>query len=525
MLCRCRRVLTGLAVMICCTTVLTACFSIPVKYAPSPSPGTAATAAPASAVPQEVVAFAEGTTTVLHACVDWSESLNGAPLDFLLRPWAEQQEGPGAYTYMKLALTPSGAKTPSLTVTGESILNSSSGDASFVATRQKAGGAEVKAGMWFTGSTMLVQKADSSQPLLNQTLNSQVAASLQSLPAFYRFSHLMGDIGAKRLSDDAWKAENDVLEAAVCENTRVPDLSAGAGVESLSGVMVDATTTTVKLLGQRGLGVVKAALQYLAKDPDFKALLNTQKLDGANNYELTGLDGMLRDLDGLKDTDRPHAVTTLKLISAPGPVGLTINSEVAGKTFQCTLAFYNGVAGKGSGMTFRLFDGSTMTVKQKVTQNGSGAFQAVVWGDVQGPGGTPEENISVIAQGQRTGVDISVTSDLSYTKAASALSPPVLLRGQLIYGQKTENGTVQGSGSGSLQLTQNDSVSAWSAQLSAAATDKTVPIAPPVYTAQNGRSSYSQDGLYKGLGDFNGSAFALAPFTTRVQALLGLLFN
>jgi hypothetical protein len=523
-----RRALAVVTAALFLTAALSSCFGIEMQYAPSvePPPPVASGETPSPGLDPEVIRFSELLGQVLSDVPSMSDMLNGAPLDRLFRPVQVNNEGASDYTYVKMHLSEPGAPPESdATISGEAIWNADTGDASFVAYNQTGDGDLEQAGVWFTGNTMVFKKSHDEKPVLQHALTPQVSQSMRALPAFERLMHVLGDTNDIKLSQENWDYAVGGYMNTIAENGRALDIATENKSETFGGVKVATISETLKLGGERGLAVARGLMALLVKETGFKAIFNTQHFVEDAQYGVTGFDGALRDIDALADSDRSAALTTIELVETDRPVGFRLSVSAGGKVMSLSLIFYNRGPSSQNDLLFGGFDGSRVFISQLVTSDGAGAFFSNFTYDALSPGAKPQENMAVISSGTMTAGVLNVTSQLSLTRAASQAAGAVIIGGTLSYAQQTDGTAVQGSGAGTLNISDSGVSHTYNYDLTLVQTSQTVPVTPPDFDATAGMSTVTQDGLYQALGAFDGRAFILAPQTSRFQAIFTILFN
>ena len=522
----CRRALAAVTAVIIMTVALSSCYRIDMQYAPSvePPPPVGSSVSPSPTAEPEVIRFADLLGQVLSEVSLNSDTLTCAPLDVMFRPVPEKDTETSNYTYVKMRLSKPDATEPDVTISGEAIRNAVTGDASFVAYNQSGTEPAEQAGVWFTGNTMLIKKSYEPKPILQLLMTPEVSRSMGALPAFNRLMRVLGDAGAVKLTQETWDDAVNIVLNAVIDNGRALDLASENRSETFGGVKVATISETLKLGGERGLAVARGLTALLAKEAEFKALFNTQYLLDEAQYGVTGYDGAIRDIDALTGIDRNAALTTIELIETDRPVGFRMSVEAGGKTMALNLISYQRGPTSHNELLFGGFDGSRVILSRVVTSDGAGTFSSQFTYDALSPGAQPQENLTVISSGATSAGALTVTAQLSLTRASSVAAGAVIIGGTLNYTQQEDGGDIQGSGAGTLNISDGGKSHSYIFDLSLIQTNETVPVTPPVFDASAGSSTATQDGLYRALGAFDGRAFVLAPPTLRFQAIFSILF-
>lgn len=521
------RVLSAVAAVLFMAAALSSCLGIEMQVAPSvqPPPALGSESAAATTSDPAAVRFAELLGQILKGVPESSGALNDTPLNLFFRPALKENTG-SDYTYVKMRLTEPGKPAASdITISGETNWNAETGDASFIAYQQTGTGETQEAGIWVTDNTMIFKKGHDVRPSLQHTLMPQVAESMRTLPALSRLLCILDDTNAVKMSPEDWGSAVGALQKVVADNCRAQDIAAQNGSDSFGGSAVATITETMKLIGPRGLTVSRGLLALLAKDNGLKALFNTEYFTDGTTYGVAGIDGALRDIDALGDSDRSAAVTTIRLVETDKPVGFHMTVSAGSKTLSLNVSFYRRGFVTQNDLVFGGFDGSRVVISQVFTSDGTGSFSSSFSYDTMSPGAQPQENITVLSSGTFSGSSFSETAQLSFTRAASPVSDAVIIGGTLSYSQKPDGAGTTGNGTGTLNIRNGGTAHAYNYDLTLIQTGKGVPVTPPDFDRSEGRSTADQEKLYRALGAFDGKSFVLAPPTTRYQAIFTLLFN
>ena len=164
------------------------------------------------------------------------------------------------------------------------------------------------------------------------------------------------------------------------------------------------------------------------------------------------------------------------------------------------LTFYDRGPASLNDLTFGGFDGSRAIISQSVTSDGAGAFASSFTYDALSPGAHPQENLTVVSTGTTTSGALKVTSQLSMTRAASQAAGAVIIGGTLAYDQQTDGSATQGSGTGTLNISDSGVQHTYDFELSLIQTGQQVTVTPPVFDASTGMSTATQDGPISGAG-------------------------
>ncbi|UOO38198.1 hypothetical protein IZU99_02770 [Oscillospiraceae bacterium CM] len=504
-----------ISTLVLCLTLLSACFSIKQVFAPD----GAATVTDGFSEPTDAQkkAFFDGVAAVLLKTVQHSNTISQAMATDYLN--LQTDDTTAGYTAETIRLTSPQNASSDVTMTTESIRNSETGDAALLTVNQK-GGTTHRSNLFFISNMMYLQK-DGGQPMIRHMLDTQVAASFRELPAMTRFLRILDDTNAPKMTDDAWKADINGYCSAVDDISNGPDIITSSENNTFAGVNVTCAAKTLTLRGENALSAARSLLSLLGQDASLKASFNTYLMTDGGQYGVTGFDGMIRDIDALKTDGRNSAVLTIKLVTTDGPTGLHLLLKVGEKTFSLDLSFYEKDGVRADSVLFAGFDGSRVFMKAENAQANGGQTQGSLIYDVLSPGGKPQENLTVTTLGSAQ----DMTAQISYVHVATADIGEKNIKGQMRT-QRTENGdTTQMISNGSFQVRDEHGSRTVILDKTRTQTDKAPPITAPAFTVGSDISTSGQAGLDKALGDFDGPSYALAPPTTRWQAVYMLLMN
>jgi hypothetical protein len=372
---------------------------------------------------------------------------------------------------------------------------------------------------------MLVEKANVESPMVLHTMNPQVAESYLGLPALQRFNRVLSDTNKPKKLDADWTAAIDTYLGQLGDIAKDPDYSAAPETVSYAGVSMDGTATTLMLMGERGVSVARGLISLIGQDTTFKSMFNSVYQIGEDEMGVTGLDGMLRDIDALADDARESAILTFKLVGADAPVGIYVTLTAGDKTFLLDLAFYEDGHLRDFDISFTGFDGSSIAIQDKNVSNGGDQYTANFIYTVAGPGGALQENMTATVESTVTGSTYEARTQYAYAHEATDDMDAFSINADLTYSQTTGSGTLNTTAGGTIDLVSPDETTSFSMDLTSVQTDGAATVTPPEFLAGSGISTADQQGLYEALGDFDGASFVLAPMTTQMLAAVLLLLN
>ena len=153
--------------------------------------------------------FAQGAKAALIDAVDKSERIGSAQLSLLLDPGAQFDDTKSNYTKSNLTLINTEDDSGDLIISFESSVDSASGNASMVASIQAGNEVAQSGGVYATGNTLLIKKANPDEPMIQHTLDPAVASSFKSLTVLERLSRVLSDTTKTKITADEWSSAID----------------------------------------------------------------------------------------------------------------------------------------------------------------------------------------------------------------------------------------------------------------------------------------------------------------------------
>ncbi len=529
------RILAVFLSMVIIIATLTSCFRETISYEASESDasmpyeaeaavGTAQSDDAPSPSPAGEI-FAEGVGQVLMNTAGRADLIASSPFDILLNPGMQSGDG-SDYTNTTLRMTQIGEEETETTYAIEKINNVENGDASMVIDMLTGDGESSRCGLYFYENMMLVRKANAENPMVLHALNPQVSDSYFGLTAFKRYIRVMNDTNAPRLSDDDWRSDIDAYLALVADIAKQPDFSAGEETATYAGMQVSCTASTLKLMGERALAVTRGLIDLIAQDTALQSLFSAPYNSDGEARGVTGLDGMLRDIDALDDDERKAAIMTFKLVEVEAPVGIYLTLTAGDETFRLSLVFFEDGYIRHNEITFEGFDGSSAVLQDVNVSGGADAYAENFIYDIKGPDGTTQENMTAAVSSTVTDLSYNAGMQVSYMHAASEDMDAFGFSGDLSVSQVIDDGgSTDSTVYGTLEIVEADEAGTYDVDMTSVQSCSTVGVTPPEFLQESGISTADQYSLYDALGDFDGAAFVMAPATTQMLSGLLLLLN
>lgn len=481
------------------------------------------TVQPTPATESEI--FILGVTQVLQNAVENSGKMSSAQLDSLLNPAAQTDEAQLNYSKIAIELANPDSSSENATITTESILDASNGNTSMTVDIKSGSEVAQNAGLYFVDNTMLLKRGDVEKPMIQYSMDPQIAESYADLPAIERFSRILAGSNTPNLQADDWTGEIDAYMQVIAENTQDMDFSGSEETVSLAGVSTACTSSTLSLTGESAVVVTRDLLTLIAQDPSFNSYFNSSDASAEGELALTGLDGCLRDLDAFTTEEKAAMNISFKLIQTDQPIGISVFAATGEKTFSLELLFYENGYVRQDNIIFKGFDNSSVTMREQNASAGGDNYTGQITYEVQSPGGQKQTNSTVTTQSTVTEKAYNATTQLTYEQAATADMSGISVTGSMNYSQQRSASGISGNGTGAITYSSDGESTSMNLAVVLIQSNDRVSVSAPEFLAASGVSVSDEAGLYAALGDnFDAETFTRAPASTRMLSSILMLF-
>lgn len=471
--------------------------------------------------------FATGAKDALLEAVQKSERIGSAQLNLLLDPGAQLDETQSNYTKSSVTLINTEDESGDMIISLESSLDAATGDSSMVASIQTGSEVAQSSGIYFTGNTILIKKADAEKPMIQHTLDPGVAASYKSLTAIERFSRVLSDTTKSQMTDDEWSSAIDTYMQSVTASAQETNYVSEPQSATLAGSAVDCTATTLTLTGENAISATRGMATLISLDPSFKSYFVSQYLLDAETYGITGMDGVLRDLDALTPEERSAMTLTFKTLQGENASCVYLNAVTGAKSMTLLFKFYKDGYAKENVISFTGFDGSGVNMNEINSPAGGDNYTGQIIYDDIAPGGIPQEHSEIATQSTITQSNFATKAQLIYSRAAAGDMGAMDFSATLDYSQqKTAQGT-SGTSTGTFTITDEGEAQTLNLSMTLEQLNAPPPISAPQFIPAAGVSTTDQASLYAALVNDDGSnsdAFNRAPATARSIAAFMFVF-
>ena len=469
--------------------------------------------------------FADGAKQALLDAVKKSERLSSAQLNILLNPGAQADETQSNYMKSSITLTDPTDQQNNLSLSFESSLDASTGDASVI-TNVTAGEETAKSGgIYFTGNTMLIRKSNADQPMIQHTLDPSVAASFKDSSALERFLRVLSNTAQAKMTDDQWGAAIDAYLQTVTASAQDANYVSEQQPVTLAGTTQDCTATTLTLSGESAVAAARGLVTLISLDSSFKSLFTPQYMINDDAYGVTGLDGTLAALDALTPDERAAMNVTFKTLSSDKSSAIFLSAATGQKSMSLLFKFFKDGYVRENNIVYMGLDGGGVRLTEQNLSAGGDNYTGQFVYEQTAPGGVIQEHTEVTTSSTITEANLTTQVQFIDSRAASGSMNAVDYTGNLTYTQQTTDAASSGQSTGTFTVVSDSDTTNLNMTMSLEQSKTAVPAAVPQFLPAAGVSTADQASLFSALGDStNSDQFNLAPATTKTLVALLLVF-
>ncbi len=469
--------------------------------------------------------FAVGVKEALLEAVKKSESIGSLQLGMLFDPGAQLDETQSNYTKFAVTLINAEDASNSMAITVESTLDASSGDSSMVTSVQVGSEVSQSGGVYFTGNSMLIKKANVEQPMIQHALDPTVTASFKTLTAAERFSRVLSDTTKIKMNDGDWGAVIDAFLQIVEASAQETDYNTETQSVTMAGETEDCTATILTLTGESAIAVTCGMVTLISQDPSFKSFFVSQYLIDSEKYGITGMDGVLRDLSALTVEERNAMSLTFKTLKGERTSAVYLNAVTGQKAMTILFKFFKDGYVRENNISFSGFDGGGVNMTEQNSSAGGDNYTGQIIYNNASPGGVLQEHTEVTTQSTITKSSYTTNAQFIYNRAAAGDMSAMDFNGSFNYSQQENSQGTSGTSTGTFTTLSDGEYTTLNMSMSLEQVNSVVTVSVPQFIPAAGISTNDQANLYAALGeDFTPDMFNLAPASTRSTVALLLLF-
>lgn len=301
------------------------------------------------------VQFQMGLEDVLKAAIAKSEDIGDAGLGFLLNP-EDDKEGTSSSTQTIIGIKQDDNEEQ--TVKTVTLMDKSTGDASFTIAAVEGSETAGEGGMYFTGDTMLLKRADASAPLIRFMPDAALAASYQNQTALSRAALALSEEQKPVQSEEEWGDRITSFASIVLEQSAEGDYAQGTTELSLPGGGSAADTITLSLTGEAARTVLGEYVTLLSDNGAISGMLDGIETEDQEETGVKRLAALQATIQNASDL----SLTAELILFENEPIGVDLSFTADGVMNAWRLLFYEKGFERYNELSFLFGDGAKATM-------------------------------------------------------------------------------------------------------------------------------------------------------------------
>ncbi|MEL7602975.1 MAG: hypothetical protein AAGU77_07440 [Bacillota bacterium] len=460
------------------------------------------------------VQFQAGLEKVLKDAVAKSGDIGDAGLGFLLNPeGGEDEKSSRAETVVGITQ----GDNEEQTVKTVTLMDKSTGDASFTIAAVEGAETAGEGGMYFTGDTMLLKRADASAPLIRFLPDAALAASYQNQTALSRAALALSEEQKPVQSEEEWGDRIASFAALVLAQSTQSDYAEDTTELALPGGS-GADTITLTLGGDAARAVLTEYVALLSDNGGISGMLDAIETEDQEETGVKRLDALQSSIQDAGDL----SLTAALILYEDDPIGVDLAFTLDGEQNAWRLLFYERGFERRNELSFLFGDGATVTMLDTNKNTGGDSYAGEVTVESAQPNG---ERASVTFQSDSTNTDAfyDMTGTLAFTQTKLDDGSLDTQSGDVSVTWKQQKNASGGvDASGTVAVTSDDDTVNVSIQYSKTCGDASVEA--PQFIEGAGVSASSREEVFDEL-DIDTEEFDALPTAYRGLMLLMALTN
>ncbi len=444
--------------------------------------------------------FALVMKNVLLDSIEKSDQITSTPLTLITSPDALIDNQEATYRKIKTKLTePEEGET--MTVVTETINNTTSGNSSMTVKVRSGGEVVMRSGIYFTDNLMLIKRGDTELPLIQHTLDPLVAESYMGIPAVDRFNRILSSSSETKMDDAEWSNQIDQYLSIIEQNTQENNyLTAETSIE-VAGTTENCEEISLTLNGETAVNITSEFAKLINMDPTLKSYFVSPSYSEEETLEVTGMEGVLRDLNSLTPEEISGMTLTFKAQKGNLVSALYISAVTGEKSMDMTLLFYEDGYVRENVINFTGFDESKVIMSEENLSIGNNQYSGNTIYESYAPGGMLQETTNITSQSTISGNEYTTNTEFTYANEASASEEGDALRigGELEYSQENNSEGTTGSGSGSFNTVSDGEKTTMKISIELEENNSITEVEPPKFIKSSGISTNDQSSLFTAL--------------------------
>lgn len=444
--------------------------------------------------------FNQTTKQTLLDVVEKSDQIASAQLTLLFSP--EEQFSNEDSDYKRVTtdiINPEDGET--ISIITESIIDSTSGDSSMTVELQSGSETASSSGIYFTGDQMLIQKSDPETPMIQHTIDSEVSNSYKGIPAIDRLNRVLTDDSEIKMNNENWSDAIDSYLAILNQNAQEEDYLLENNTIDVAEMQKEVDQVTLTLTGENAVTATREFVLLLAKDPTLESYFVTLNYTDSENeeYDVTGLEGVLRDLDALSSEEQTGLNTTFVVQMGSEVTSLRLTSTTGSKTMEILFKFFENGYINDDEIIFKGFDGSAVTMTALNIEVGENQYAGTIFYETVGPGGDVQESSSILNDSSIVGDQYDSSVQLSYTNASFGEEEPIEISGEFDFSQQKVNDEIAGTAEGAIDIISDGETNTMNISVTLEQNNESHEVLPPMFIEGSGVSTSDRASLFTAL--------------------------
>ncbi len=445
--------------------------------------------------------FAEGAKKALVEALQKSEQINSARFNLLMGTGLRSQEQRPGYTKSDIVISNASNPNETISITMEAAYDPQTTDSSMGIIIGQNGETTGSGGIYFYDNYMIVKKADIDKPMIRHTIEPDVADSYKSLPALERFMRLLSEPLKPKISEGEWLSSIDSFLEAVYASAAEENFVLESQNSNFAGLDEDCAAITLTLSGEAAANTVRGLGELISKDPSLKAIFVSYHMIYEDVYGVTGMDGLLRDLDSLSSEEINAMSLTFKILLGDNSSALYISANAEEKSSSLLLRFFELGYASQMDINFTGFDGGGVKLSEINSYEGGDNYSGLFLFEDFSPGGMRQEYAEMRSESVITEDSYTSNLNLVYNRAPDFDLESIDVNGSYDYSHVKSGQNIIGQSSGLSTVNIGGDINNFNISVTINQDEAGHPVSAPEFIEGLGISTYEPASLYPVLGE------------------------
>jgi hypothetical protein len=441
--------------------------------------------------------FNQAFKQVLLDAIEVSDQIGSAQLNLLFAP--DEQFNNEESDYKKVTtnlINPEDGET--ISIITESINDKTSGDTSMTLELQSGSEIASSSGIYFTDDFMLIQKSDPETPMIQHTIDTEVSSSYAGMPAIDRLNRILAGDSEEKMDNENWSDAIDSCIVVLGQGVQEEDYLLEENMIDVAGMQKEVDEVTLTLTGENAVTSVREFASLLKKDPTLASYFVTiNYLDEENEeYGVTGLEGVLRDLDALSTEEQADMITTFIAQTGDEVLSLRVTAVTGTKSMEMFFKFFEDGHINDDEIIFKGFDESAVTMSALNIEVAENQYSGSISYETVGTDGNVQESSSVLNDSTIAENQYNSSVELSYMNTSFGEGDPIEIGGAFEFSQQKENNVIYGTADGTIDIVSDGETNTMNISVELEQDNELHEVLPPLFIEGSGTSTYDRESLF-----------------------------